>query len=84
MKPLLLILCLISTAWAQTPQPRRKIIYEYKKYEKFDFEELAVEGDAGAPGDLSVAPAERKDYGNRLPERKEFMKELRKSASGIR
>ena len=84
MKLLLAALILCTCAWAQTPQPRRRIIYEYKKYEKFDFDEIGVEGEAGAPGDLSVAPAPRKDYGNRLPERKEFLREIRKSASGIR
>lgn len=65
-------------------QVKRKVIYEYKKFEKFDFEEIGVEGEAGAPGDLSVNPSPRKDYANRLPERKDFLPEIRKSASGIR
>lgn len=82
MKILLVILSLfIGTSFAQV---KRKVIYEYKKFEKFDFEEIGVEGEAGAPGDLSVNPSPRKDYTNRLPERKDFLPEIRKSASGIR
>lgn len=65
-------------------QEKKKVIYEYKKFEKFDFQEIGVEGESGAPGDLSVSPNPRKDYGNRLPERREFNKEMRKAASGIR
>ncbi len=82
MKVLLILLSLfVGTSYAQV---KRKVIYEYKKFEKFDFEEIGVEGEAGAPGDLSVSPTPRKDYGNRLPERKDFLPEIRKSASGIR
>lgn len=71
-----------SSVWAQKPD--KKIIYEYKKFEKFDFEEIGVQGESGAPGDLSVSPSVRKDYQNRLPERRDFHKEMRKAASGIR
>ena len=79
----LFILVLVSPfALGQTR--KAKVNYEYKKFERFDFEEIGVEGEAGAPGDLSIAPSPRKSYGNRLPERKSFNKELRKSASGIR
>ncbi|MBY0516743.1 MAG: hypothetical protein K2P81_07540 [Bacteriovoracaceae bacterium] len=65
-------------------KPAKKVVYEYKKYEKFDFEEIGVEGQSGAPGDLSVAPTPKKDYANRLPERKDFLNQMRKAASGIR
>ena len=84
MKPILAFTCLfvVISAWAQSP--RKRVIYEYKKFEKFDFEEIGVEGQSGAPGDLSVAPTPKKNYENRLPERKDFLKEMRKSASGIR
>lgn len=63
---------------------KKKVIYEYKKFEKFDFDEIGVEGDSGSPGDLSVAPGPRKTYDNRLPERKDFNQQMRKAASGIR
>jgi len=78
-----LVLLLISLP-ALAQKRTKNINYEYKKFERFDFEEIGIEGEAGAPGDLSIAPSPRKNYGNRLPERKSFNKEVRKSASGIR
>ncbi len=84
MKSLLIAFLLCSGIAQAQEKEKRKVIYEYKKYEKFDFEEIGVEGEAGSPGDLSIAPVPRKDYGNRLPERKDFLPEMRKSASGIR
>ena len=83
MKLLLALVC-FSVSLTALAQVKRKVIYEYKKFEKFDFDEIGVEGEAGAPGDLSVSPTPRKDYENRLPERKDFLPEIRKSASGIR
>ncbi len=37
-----------------------KVIYEYKKYEKFDLGDLEIKGQMIAPGDLSVRERERK------------------------
>jgi hypothetical protein len=83
MKVLLLALTIVaSPVFAE--RAKGKVIYEYKKYEKFDFEEIGVAGETGAPGDVSVSPTPRRDYENRLPERREFNKEIRKAASGIR
>jgi hypothetical protein len=79
---LITILFICFSAHAQ--KTKKQVNYEYKKFERFDFDEIGVEGESGAPGDLSIAPNPRKNYGNRLPERKNFNKELRKSASGIR
>ena len=84
MKFLIILSVLITSSGLHAQQKKKKIIYEYKKFEKFDFQEIGVEGESGSPGDLSVSPNPRKDYGNRLPERREFNKEIRKAASGIR
>ncbi len=62
----------------------KNIRYEYKKFEKFDLDELGVEGEAGSPGDISVNPRSRDKFKNQLPERKNFNKELRKAVQGIR
>ena len=67
---------------AQEPKPN--IRYEYKKFEKFDFDEIGVEGEAGSPGDLSISPRLRKEFKNKLPERKSFNKEMKKAIDGIR
>ncbi len=61
-----------------------KVIYKYKKYEKFDFEALSLDGDYGNPGDLSIVPRYRKKYRNRLPYRKNFNSEIRKAVDKIR
>lgn len=76
---LLLSLLLSSSALAQ-----KKVRYEYKKYEKFDFDEIEVEGEAGSPGDLSISPRLRKEFKNKLPERQNFNKEMKKAINGIR
>ncbi|MGB0452900.1 MAG: hypothetical protein ACPGJV_04225 [Bacteriovoracaceae bacterium] len=65
-------------------KPKERIIYEYKKYEKFDFDDLVVEGDAGSPGDLSVDPRYQRKFKNKLPYRKNFHKEIRKGVFRIR
>ena len=62
----------------------KKIIYKYKKYEKFDFETMSIEGDIEAPGDLSVVTRFQRKFSNRLPYRKSFAKEQRKSVERIK
>jgi hypothetical protein len=65
-------------------EPKSNIRYEYKKFEKFDFDEIGVEGEAGSPGDISISPRLRKEFKNKLPERKSFNKEMKKAIDGIR
>lgn len=61
-----------------------KIIYKYKKYQKFDFEDLVIEGETGSPGDLSIIPRYQRKFKNRLPYRKNFNAEIRKSVERVR
>ncbi len=61
-----------------------KIIYKYKKYQKFDFEDLVIEGETGSPGDLSIIPRYQRKFKNKLPYRKNFNAEIRKSIERIR
>lgn len=61
-----------------------KIIYKYKKYQKFDFEDLVIEGETGSPGDLSIIPRYQRKFKNKLPYRKNFNAEIRKSVERIR
>lgn len=80
---LAIALFLISTGlWAQ--EPKKQVKYEYKKFEKFDFDEIGVEGEAGSPGDISVSPRLRNEFKNKLPERQNFNKEMKKAVDGIR
>jgi len=65
-------------------QEKGNVRYEYKKFEKFDFDEIGVEGEAGSPGDISISPRLRKEFSNKLPEKRNFNKEMKKAVDGIR
>lgn len=82
MKILILILFFATSAFAQ--DKKGNVRYEYKKFEKFDFDEIGVEGEAGTPGDISISPRLRKEFVNKLPERQNFNKEMKKAIDGIR
>lgn len=82
---ILLIVTFAPASFAQaSKKPKASIRYEYKKYEKFDFDEIGVEGEAGSPGDLSITPRTRNEFRNRLPERTNFHKEMKKAVEVIR
>lgn len=82
MKILAMTLLISSMAWSQDNQPN--VRYEYKKFEKFDFDEIGVQGEAGSPSDISISPRLRKEFKNNLPERQTFNKEMKKAIDGIR
>ena len=62
----------------------RKVIYTYKQFEKFDFDDLNIEGDTGSPNDISITPIHEKRYSNRLPYRKSFTVEIKKGIERVR
>lgn len=81
----LVLASMIGSAFAQADKgDGKKVRYEYKKFEKFDFDEIGVEGEAGSPGDISISPRTRNEFQNRLPERANFNKEMKKAIEGIR
>jgi hypothetical protein len=70
-------LCLLLLILSSTVVfAKKKIIIEYRKYEKFDFNALNIEGTENSPGDLSISPRFRKEFRNRIPERKNFKKKM--------
>jgi hypothetical protein len=69
---------------AETKVGNKKVIYTYKQYEKFDFDDLNIEGDTGAPSDISISPIHEKRYTNRLPYRKSFTVEIKKGIERVR
>ena len=83
MKIFILIAIMTVPAFAQGTKSK-SIRYEYKKFEKFDFDEIGVEGEAGSPGDLSITPRVRNEFRNKLPERSNFNKEMKKAVEVIR
>lgn len=87
MKIILFIFSLvfIFNASAKTDKPEsKKVIYTYKQFEKFDFDDLNIEGEEGAPNDLSISPIHEKKYTNRLPYRRSFTMEIRKGIERVR
>lgn len=81
---LLSIMFLVLVTGTSFAQKDSNVKYEYKKFERFDFDEIGVEGEAGAPGDISISPRLRKEFKNRLPERQNFNNEMKKAIDGIR
>ncbi len=84
MKIFLILITILSFQVHAEEGKGKSIRYEYKKFEKFDFDEIGVEGEAGSPGDLSINPRARNEFRNKLPERTNFNKEIKKSVEVIR
>jgi hypothetical protein len=61
-----------------------KVIYQYKKYEKFDLGNLEVKGQLIAPGDISVRERERKRFEMDLYNRKDFDGFIKKDIGSLR
>jgi hypothetical protein len=74
----------INSIAKEVTKDGRKVIYTYKQFEKFDFDDLNIEADSGSPNDLSVTPIHEKRYSNRLPYRKSFTAEIRKGIERVR
>ncbi len=73
-------LYLIADAFGE----EQKVIYQYKKYEKFDLGNLEVKGQLIAPGDISVRERERRRFELDLYSRKEFDAFIRKDVESLR
>ena len=67
MKILILAVFFMGSAYAE-----EKVIYQYKKYEKFDLGDMEVKGQLIAPGDLSVRERERRRFELDLYNRADF------------
>lgn len=87
MKYFTLSLSLLMTTPAFTQEPPKsesKVIYQYKKYEKFDLGNLEVKGQLIAPGDISVRERERKRFELDLYTRKNFDPFQKKDIESLR
>lgn len=62
----------------------QKVIYQYKKYEKFDLGNLEVKGQLIAPGDISVRERERRRFELDLFARDNFDPFLSKDLESLR
>lgn len=87
MKKLMIILSLTMALGAvaqDAPKTESKVIYQYKKYEKFDLGNLEVKGQLIAPGDISVRERERKRFELDLYSRKNFDPFQKKDIESLR
>jgi hypothetical protein len=62
----------------------QKVIYQYKKYEKFDLGNLEVKGQLIAPGDISVRERERRRFEMDLFNRDNFDSFIAKDVESLR
>ncbi len=81
---LFITIVLISGLFTSSFAKKSTKKYVYKKYEKFDFEEIKLQGEVAAPGDLSVMTRFQRRFRNRLPYRTSFNPEMRKSLKRIK
>lgn len=51
---------------------KKKVVYKYKEYEKFDLGDLEIKGSIVAPGDLSVKERRRKVFERNLLNKRNF------------
>lgn len=77
---ILLSLTLFSNAFCE----EQKVIYQYKKYEKFDLGNLEVKGQLIAPGDISVRERERRRFELDLFNRQDFDSFIKKDVESLR
>ena len=63
---------------------KKKVVYKYKKYQKFDFDSFSIKGEEGSPGDLSAHLRKITRFKNMLPYRKNFHPEMKKSIERVR
>ncbi len=62
----------------------KNVIYQYKKYEKFDLGNLEVKGELIAPGDISVRERGRRRFELDLFSRKNFDNFQKRDVDSIR
>ena len=77
MKNIFFVLLILFSVDAFSQKRRKeKIIYKYKKYEKFDLEDISVDGETGVPGDISLINRYQRKFKNKLPYRRNFRPEI--------
>jgi hypothetical protein len=63
---------------------KEQVIYEYKKYEKFDLGNLEVKGELIAPGDISVRERDRKRFSSDFYIRDSFKQQILDDIKSLR
>lgn len=79
----LIIIIIFVTFSAVSFAKKGKVKYEYKKYERFDFDALDVQGSKSAPGELSIPTRLKTKHRNKLPERRNFHREMKRAIDTV-
>lgn len=61
-----------------------KVIFKYKKYEKFNLGDMSIKGDVITPGDISVKERKFKKFNEGLFDRKDFKDFVQKDIRDLR
>ena len=80
---LLMCLTILFTSSLSFAQ-KKKVIYKFKEYEKFDLGDLEIKGSIIAPGDISVKERRRKVFERDLMRRDDFDKKILKEIRFLR
>ena len=73
---LFILILLIFSSVCLAKKKKENIVYKYKKYERFNLEDISVDGETGNPGDISLINRYQKKFKNKLPYRKNFKPEI--------
>lgn len=63
---------------------KKKVVYKYKEYERFDLGDLEIKGSIIAPGDISVKERRRKVFERDLMRKEDFDKKILKEIKFLR
>ena len=77
-------ICILLFSLSAIAQNKGKVIYKYKKFEEINLGEISVEGDFGAPGELTISRRYLKKFKNRLPNKPNFNFEMMKGLERMR
>jgi len=91
-RTIIIALILMGSAFAQGKKSSSgasgvkapKVIYKYRKYEKFDLGSMEIKGSIVAPGDLSVKERSRRTFSRDLYDRDNFNKEVIEDIRNLR
>ena len=59
----IILISFTSVGYSRGKQ-KKKVVYKYKKFEKFNFDRFSIEGDSTSPGDISINPRFRVKFKN--------------------
>ncbi len=81
---LIIMMIVLFISQGLKAEVREQVIYEYKKYEKFDLGNLEVKGELIAPGDISIRERNRKRFSSDFYVRDSFKPQILEDIKSLR